>query len=81
MDRAISRQGTPISLQSMFVSPSAHCDPPLVPDEGAMVPIHDHLATISNSSLQRVKLTRRCFRSGGRTIFCQNVPAFGQFVA
>ena len=43
MDRVTSCQGIPIWLQSMFVLPFAHFDPPSFPNDGAMVPIHDCL--------------------------------------
>ena len=40
MDRAAWCQGTPISLQSMFVLPFTHFGSPRFLNGGAMVPIH-----------------------------------------
>jgi hypothetical protein len=39
MDRATWWWGTPILLQSIFVLPFTHFDPPTFPNGGAMVPI------------------------------------------
>jgi hypothetical protein len=43
MHRVASHRGIPISLQSMFVCPFTHFDPPTFPNGCAMVPIHEHV--------------------------------------
>lgn len=49
MDRVTLCRGTPISLQSMFVSPCTHCDSPVRRNGGAMVP-----GAVQTSGLKRV---------------------------